>query len=293
MRKKEKADDWIWIIDHTVQLGDEKCLVVLGIRQSLLPPGELYLNYEDVEPIALLPVKHSNGEIVYQQLAQTIEKTGLPREIIGDHGSDIKSGIERFCSEHDRTCFIYDITHKVASILKRELKNDQDWLDFVQHASKMSKRVQQTELAALAPPNQRSKARYMNVDKLVEWGQNKLCYLDMLQVKNDDLFDIEKVNEKLGWLIEYRDHLTEWNDLIMVVKAVENYIKFVGIYRNCHIDIEDDLTAYLNSDRVRKVGEELLSFVEQQSLNARGVRTELTNYQFPVQIKSIHYIQGL
>jgi hypothetical protein len=34
-------------------------------------------------------VKESNGKIVWQQLEKAIEKTGIPREIIGDHGSDL------------------------------------------------------------------------------------------------------------------------------------------------------------------------------------------------------------
>ena len=99
-REKEKADDWVWIVDHTIQLGTEKCLVILGIRQSAFPSCELYINHEDIEPIALLPVNKSNGEIVYQQLEQTIEKTGVPREIISDHGPDVKAGIEQFCQNH-------------------------------------------------------------------------------------------------------------------------------------------------------------------------------------------------
>jgi hypothetical protein len=81
----------VWIVDHTVQLGAEKCLVILGIRLSNLPaPGDC-LSQEDVEPIALFPVKQSNGEVVFQQLEDTIPKTGVPREIIGDQGSDLKS----------------------------------------------------------------------------------------------------------------------------------------------------------------------------------------------------------
>ena len=107
-RAKEKAEDWIWIVDHTVQLGSEKCLVILGIRQHSLPAVELHLTHEDVEPIALLPVTHSNGAVVYEQLVQTSEKTGVPRQIVGDYGPDIKSGIERFCREHEKTCYIYD-----------------------------------------------------------------------------------------------------------------------------------------------------------------------------------------
>jgi hypothetical protein len=65
-RQKEKADDWIWIVDHTVQWGKEKCLLILGIRQSKLPKSETNLFHEDVEPPALFPVSQSNGDVVYQ-----------------------------------------------------------------------------------------------------------------------------------------------------------------------------------------------------------------------------------
>jgi hypothetical protein len=34
---KEQADDWVWLIDHSAQLGRERCLVVLGVRLAELP----------------------------------------------------------------------------------------------------------------------------------------------------------------------------------------------------------------------------------------------------------------
>ena len=39
-REKEFADDWIWIVDHSVQWGAEKCLLILGIRKKDLPKDE-------------------------------------------------------------------------------------------------------------------------------------------------------------------------------------------------------------------------------------------------------------
>ncbi len=268
-REKETSDDWIWIIDHTIQIGNEKCLIILGIRQSALPSAELYLNHEDIEPIALLPVKKSNGQIVYEQLEEAVEKTGVPRQILSDHGTDIKSGIEKFCQAHKQTCFTYDIKHKGASVLKRELKNDQSWNKFIQHASKTSKKVQQTPLAHLAPPNQRSKARYLNVDTLVHWGQNTLAYLDSLQVEGNSEYDLKQIHEKLGWLNEYREHLAQWQELIDVVKSVEDYIKFAGIYLDCHIDLSEQLDMNLTTHRANKLRNELVCFVEQLSLDAR------------------------
>jgi len=34
----------------------------------------------------LEPVRKSTGEIVYQQLAATVKKTGVPRQMISDQG---------------------------------------------------------------------------------------------------------------------------------------------------------------------------------------------------------------
>ncbi|QTA93051.1 hypothetical protein [Desulfonema magnum] len=123
-RPKTKAAKWVWIVDHTIQIGAEKCLVILGIPLSSLPCPERCVSHEDAEPISLLPVTKSDGEIVWQQLEHAAKITGVPREIIADHGTDLKSGIGKFCGKHEETCFIYDIKHKTAAVLKCELGND-------------------------------------------------------------------------------------------------------------------------------------------------------------------------
>jgi hypothetical protein len=96
-RSKPIANDWCWIADHTIQLGKMKCLLILGIRLSELPLGRS-LNYQDLEPIDLLPVENSTGEIVWEQREETAIKTGIPRAIVNDYGSDLKKGIEKFCT---------------------------------------------------------------------------------------------------------------------------------------------------------------------------------------------------
>ncbi len=134
-RPKTIADDWIWIIDHTVQLGNEKCMVILGVRESSLPDCELHLKHEDVEPLALFPVEKSNGEVVFRQLEATIEKTGLAKQIVYDHGADVKSGAEKFCEKYG-VIGTYDIKHKGATILKRELKDVPDRENFSTQAGR-------------------------------------------------------------------------------------------------------------------------------------------------------------
>lgn len=50
-RPKVLADDWVWIADHTQQLGPEKCVLILGGRLSALRAGRCHLTHEDMEPI--------------------------------------------------------------------------------------------------------------------------------------------------------------------------------------------------------------------------------------------------
>lgn len=64
-RPKAKADDWVWIADHVVSKGMYKCLVVLRVRMSQLEKKQiLTISMSDVEPIAIVPMKTSNGNLI-------------------------------------------------------------------------------------------------------------------------------------------------------------------------------------------------------------------------------------
>jgi hypothetical protein len=175
-RPKEQAAAWVGIIAHTVQLGVQQCLVILGVRLSALPPPGTCLRHEHVEPLAGYPVQTSTGELVYQQLTAAVVHTGVPREILRAGGSELQAGVAQFRQAHPETRAIYDIKHKTALVLKPELAEEATWLAFTQQTAQTKQRVQQTPLALLAPPAQRRKARYRNVDILIRWGSNLLRY---------------------------------------------------------------------------------------------------------------------
>jgi hypothetical protein len=79
-REKQMAEDWVWIVDHTMQIGEEKTLLIVGLRLSCLPAVGQPLRHEEVEPITLEPVKESTGEVVYHQLKEAAKKTGSRRK---------------------------------------------------------------------------------------------------------------------------------------------------------------------------------------------------------------------
>ncbi|MCP5018023.1 MAG: hypothetical protein GY938_22535, partial [Ketobacter sp.] len=268
MRPKEQADDWVWIIDHTVQLGVEKCLLILGVRLSDLS-SDLTLKHEDVEPIALYPVTSSNGEVVFQQLEETIEKTGLPRAIVADHGSDVKSGIESFIQAHPSTSYIYDIKHKTAVLLKQYLQHDETWQRFTQLAAQTKSQVQQTAIAFLAPPNQRTKARYMNLEILVRWSQRALVVLDQIERRTDTRESHEKIKTKLGWLAQFREPIMELDALCQVAITAETFVRKQGVWNGCELELAQCFDSGVASSKTLQFREQLLDFLKNESLKAQ------------------------
>lgn len=268
-RPKEQAADWVWIVDHTVQIGVEKCFVILGVRLSAVSHPVRCLRHEDVEPIALCPVRQSNGEVVYQQLEDSLERTGLPREILGDQGSDLKAGVDRFCQHHPQTSYSYDIKHKTAVVLEHELAEELSWREFTHLAAQTTQRVQQTTLAFLGPPNQRTKARYMNLESLVGWGSATLRFLDRQPSEGSPELDPHHLEEKLGWLKGFREPLTVWHELLQIIAATESFVRTHGLYRGAHRALQKIRTPLAQSARTKTVSQHLLTFVAEQSFQAQ------------------------
>lgn len=85
-RALARHDDWIFIIDHTVALGELKCLVVLGIRASRLPETGYSPSHGDMTVLAVEVMENSTGLRVAAVLEQVSARTGVPVQIVCDHG---------------------------------------------------------------------------------------------------------------------------------------------------------------------------------------------------------------
>ena len=77
LRPLEQANDWAYLIDHTVQIGTVKCFAVVGVRLSQLPYPRRCLQREDLVLIALMPMQQSNAVTVKQALEEAELRTGV------------------------------------------------------------------------------------------------------------------------------------------------------------------------------------------------------------------------
>jgi hypothetical protein len=250
------------------KVGEQKCLIIVGVRQSAWDAEDRVLSHEDVQLIDLVPVTESNGKVVYKQLQAAAAKTGVPRAITSDNGPDLHRGIALFRKKHAGTAWLYDIKHKTACLSKHALEGDAAWQTFVAQVHRCKQQVSLTPLAGLAPPQQRSKARYMNLDVLVAWAQKSLQLLDQPKAIRQAGLKRRAVEAKLGWLRKYAPQVRRWGEMLAVLGTAEHYVRHEGL----HLQAAEELDGLLPkpaTPAVQRLRKQLLEFVAVQGQQAQ------------------------
>jgi hypothetical protein len=227
---KEKADDWIVILDHTCQLGNQKCLVVLGIRLSHWRTLDRPLAFRDLTLLMIRVIPSSTGLIVESQLREVQAEIGCIAGILSDQGSDLINGAKLFAqsaalesplldvdqvalSGAAKPLLLKDYSHASSHILKSHLMADPRWGEFLSQCGKTQPKVKQTVLGVLAPPTQKVKGRYMNIGEIICWGMKMLNLLSGRCGKLAEGIDDSLLQTKYGWLEDFRACLDEWAEL--------------------------------------------------------------------------------
>lgn len=269
-RSKPKADDWVWILDHTVQLGGMKALIIVGIRLSRWEEDRRGpLCHEDLTLLDVMPMRHSSGKAVEARLEAVAQQTGNPRAILGDGGTDLKCGITSFQETHHGVARLYDIKHKMALLLQRQLEKDPRWVKFIGCINQTRARVLLTDLAFLTPPELKAKSRYLNLPPLAAWGRNTLRFLDHPHDLPGKPIDRTILEEKLGWLWEYREALYHWSVLLAIAETAEHYVRHEGYHAAAPEQLQQRLDGLAINAATLTMQTETLEFVAEQSAHAR------------------------
>jgi hypothetical protein len=263
-RPKQHADDWMYVVDHTVQIGHIKCLLVIGCRLSELL--DLSPGHKDFEILALEPVEKSNADIIEQQLLALVPITSPPRAILSDGCRELKKGIAQFQARHTDTRALYDIKHKAALILKKALEGDARWAQFNGEVNKARQATQPTALAFLTPPTQRTKARYMNLQPMLQWCQAMLRYLQAPFSPSPQIpLEVGPVNIHFRWLLGYQEDIAEWARMIQLLETAIDDCRQHGYHRNTAQQMQSPLKTLSAGPRSEQVADLMLKFLTEQA----------------------------
>ena len=163
----------IWMIDLSIGLGTGKILAVLAFdAHHQLHPGALGL--AQVHCLGVSVAASWTGEAIAAVLKRLIAVMGRPAAYLKDRGSELSKAVDLLAQENLASACIDDISHAAASMLKRAYQNHPDFEAFLSACGRVSGHFKQTILACLAPPNVRTKARFMNVHRLFTWADRVL-----------------------------------------------------------------------------------------------------------------------
>ncbi len=117
-REKEKRDDWIFIVDLTLELGQEKAMVIYGISGELweekILPKRRGLKHTDGEILGIEVTESATGEWIQETLETLTQTVGIPSQIVTDKGTNLQKGLKLYQEKNQEVISTYDVTHAMA-----------------------------------------------------------------------------------------------------------------------------------------------------------------------------------
>lgn len=226
------ANDWMTIIDASIQIGQSKCLLVVGCRQADFPINRA-LTLEDLKILNLRIVSSLNAKVVTEVLHEVSRTVGNIACICSDRGSDITRGIKDFQITNPQARQIFDTAHRVSNLLESILEKSTKWKSFRESVTHARRRMQHSLVSGFLPPSPREKARYMNVDSLIIWSADMLLLMENPESLSES--EMEELKKYVGWLTNYREDVAYWNRIVSIGTIARNLVREKGI----HINIAD------------------------------------------------------
>lgn len=265
MRPLDRRTPWLWLVDHTIQIGTQKILVILGCPLDHVPFGQRALQLSDLQLVALVPMEKSNAALVEAELEQAVQRTGRPRLIVSDQGSDLKKGIADFQSRYPRTAYVPDVAHYGATQLEHAWDDQPRWQQFIKELQNTSAKLRQTKSAYLLAPRMRPKARFMNVHVQLRFARRVMKLLQR-EVPHP------KAAECYGWLKEYRDDLAVWEREHGLVQTAIELVRVQGLHAGTGPLMEQAWGEIGSRDSTVRIAERLRAYVTTYQPKAKDER---------------------
>lgn len=168
--KEPFCNGLIWMIDISIALGKGKILTVLALNahhHELIPtaPG-----LQHVHCVAVSVSDSWIGDSIAAFIQTLIAVMGRPAAYLKDGGTDLKKAIRLLNEQGLGSSSIDDISHVIANLLKRWYQDHPMFETFLSACGSVSGKLKQTILACLTPPKVHTKARFMNLHRLVTWA---------------------------------------------------------------------------------------------------------------------------
>jgi hypothetical protein len=164
-------------------------------------------------------------------------------------------------STNGQTTEFYDVCHKVARELKKLLADDANWTNFSTKAAETKRLLYSTEGVRFAPPNQRRKGRYMNVDILIGWAKRILDQWMQIPIH---------ILEKLKWVWDAQEEIFLWSQWIEIGQQARNQIRQNGFHASTASILHEQFSYIPMGQSSALLAEKILTYVSAEASKLPG-----------------------
>jgi len=226
----EEADDWIWMADHSNQIGTEKVLQILGIRASHLPQPGQTLRLQDMRVLAVVPGTNWSREDVRREYGKLAKRIGSPRYLVTDGAVELRESANVLETPGKKLTTLRDMKHYAANTFEKLIGKSDRFGQYLSQLGRTRSAIQQTELSHFTPPPQKPKARFMNLGPTLRWGRMISHHLSDCHSQSRQGITAQRMNDKLGWVRDFRADLACWNRCEEVMQTSLTFINQQGVY---------------------------------------------------------------
>jgi FtsZ-binding cell division protein ZapB len=211
---KPFSEEVCLIIDESISVGNESLLLCLICPSD--NPKEEALSYEDVAVLGMKGDKSWTGDKIEEFVRSLLAEKGYTVSyVVSDEGPSIKKGVRQLETPH-----LFDISHAIATCLKKTFEKKEAYKAFLKDVRSYQSKLSNGKNSYLRPPKQRSKARFMNQEKLVFWAMQLYKKWSCLEAEQKEIFK-NMPNHKA--IVE------QLNDCLKIAKTISNPLKIKGV----------------------------------------------------------------
>jgi hypothetical protein len=271
-KQKMKDGQVVWFVDHSCKVGTEKVLAVLGIRLEDLPPPGQPIKHEDLMTLLVATGETWKREDVAQQYDALIEEIGAPLVINSDQAVELQEPALALKNNDKPVLVQTDPKHKLACIIKSVIGNDPRFAKFQTQLGQARASVQQTELSHFTPPKQKTKARFMNLQRTLHWATMVLWHLSHPHSLARAGIETSRMNDKLSWLRSFRDDIARWNRCLRVVAVTLTFVNEQGLATGATRQLKSKFKDLELCDTSQQVVDRTLAFLQESEQQLKSLK---------------------
>jgi len=208
------TQQWILIIDESIQFGNKKLLAVVAVSATKQALNRA-LNYKDLVPVILKSSESWKSDDIVSEIKACINLEQV-LYVVSDNGGNLKSCCEKLGLKH-----IEDVGHKFSWIIKEVYENQDVFERYTKQLAGMRAKLSMSKFSHIIPPNQRVMSRFMNLTPLFKWGNRMIDLLEKEQLSPEE-------REKVDFVLENKEFIQYTYDILEILNKILQLLKTKG-----------------------------------------------------------------